>query len=122
MASIDIKVPDLGNFKDVVVIDLLVKPGDQVDVDTPIATLETEKATMDVPSSAAGIVKALHISRGGTVNSGDLVATLEGSAPSTAPAVAPIAVAPIAAAPPATPAAGETSPPPPRPAACRSRS
>ncbi|NDE01557.1 MAG: branched-chain alpha-keto acid dehydrogenase subunit E2 [Gammaproteobacteria bacterium] len=105
MASIDIKVPDLGNFKDVVVIDLLVKPGDQVDVDTPIATLETEKATMDVPSSAAGIVKALHISRGGTVNSGDLVATLEGSAPSTAPAVAPIAVAPIAAAPPATPAA-----------------
>ncbi|MFM8518522.1 MAG: biotin/lipoyl-containing protein, partial [Nevskiaceae bacterium] len=52
MASIDIKVPDLGNFKDVIVIDLLVKPGDQVEVDTPIATLETEKATMDVPSSA----------------------------------------------------------------------
>ncbi|MFZ9479641.1 MAG: biotin/lipoyl-containing protein, partial [Steroidobacteraceae bacterium] len=92
MASIDIKVPDLGNFKDVVVIDLLVKPGDQVEVDTPIATLETEKATMDVPSSAAGIVKALHISRGGTVNSGDLVATLEGSA-AVAPAAAPQAAA-----------------------------
>jgi len=92
MASIDIKVPDLGNFKDVIVIDLLVKPGDQVEVDTPIATLETEKATMDVPSSAAGIVKALHIARGGTVNSGDLVATLEGSA-AVAPAAAPQAAA-----------------------------
>ena len=97
MASIDIKVPDLGNFKDVIVIDLLVKPGDQVEVDTPIATLETEKATMDVPSSAAGIVKALHIARGGTVNSGDLVATLEGSA-AVAPASAPQAAA--ASAPP----------------------
>jgi len=96
MASIDIKVPDLGNFKDVIVIDLLVKPGDQVEVDTPIATLETEKATMDVPSSAAGIVKALHIARGGTVNSGDLVATLEGSA-AVAPAAAP--QAPAASAP-----------------------
>jgi len=61
-------------------------------VDTPIATLETEKATMDVPSSAAGIVKALHIARGGTVNSGDLVATLEGSA-AVAPAAAPQAAA-----------------------------
>ena len=106
MASIDIKVPDLGNFKDVIVIDLLVKPGDQVEVDTPIATLETEKATMDVPSSAAGIVKALHIARGGTVNSGDLVATLEGSA-AVAPAAAPQAAAasaPSAAAVAAAPA------------------
>ena len=100
MASIDIKVPDLGSFKDVIVIDLLVKPGDQVEVDTPIATLETEKATMDVPSSAAGIVKALHIARGGTVNSGDLVATLEGSAavaPAAAPQAAAVNAAPAAA-------------------------
>jgi pyruvate dehydrogenase E2 component (dihydrolipoamide acetyltransferase) len=99
MASIDIKVPDLGSFRDVVVIDLLVKAGDQVEVDTPIATLETEKATMDVPSSAAGIVKALHIARGGTVNSGDLVATLDGSAAAAVIApIAPAAVAPAAAA------------------------
>jgi len=107
MASIDIKVPDLGNFKDVIVIDLLVKPGDQVEVDTPIATLETEKATMDVPSSAAGVVTALHISRGGTVNSGDLVATLEGSA-----VVSPAATsqaAPSAAPPAPTPTLAPTT-------------
>ena len=54
----DIKVPDLGDFKDVEVIDVLVKPGDQIDVDTPLLTLETEKATIDVPSSAAGLVTA----------------------------------------------------------------
>ena len=107
MASIDIKVPDLGSFKDVIVIDLLVKPGDQVEVDTPIATLETEKATMDVPSSAAGIVKALHIVRGGKVNSGDLVATLEGSA-AVAPAAAPQAAA-VNAAPAAAVVAAPTS-------------
>ena len=50
-------VPDIGDFKDVEVIDVLVKPGDQVAVETPLITLETEKATIDVPSSAAGVVK-----------------------------------------------------------------
>ena len=50
----DITVPDLGDFKDVEVIDVLVKPGDQIDVDTPLLTIETEKATMDVPATAAG--------------------------------------------------------------------
>ncbi|NBW90496.1 MAG: dihydrolipoamide acetyltransferase, partial [Gammaproteobacteria bacterium] len=77
MAVIEVRVPDLGNFKDVGVIELLVKPGDAIDVDTPIATLETEKATMDVPSSAAGVIESLHIAVGGKVNSGDLVATLQ---------------------------------------------
>ena len=77
MAVIEVRVPDLGNFKDVGVIELLVQPGDTIDVDTPIATLETEKATMDVPSSAAGVVESLHIVRGGKVKSGDLVATLK---------------------------------------------
>ena len=55
MASNDIYVPDIGNFKDVAVIDVLVQPGDSVQVDTPLLTLETEKATMDVPSTAAGV-------------------------------------------------------------------
>jgi len=77
MALKEIRVPDLGSFKDVAVIDLLVKPGDALEVDTPIATLETEKATMDVPSPSAGVLKSLHIERGAKVNTGDLVAVLE---------------------------------------------
>ena len=91
MAVIEVRVPDLGNFKDVGVIELLVQPGDTIDVDTPIATLETEKATMDVPSSAAGVVESLHIVRGGKVNSGDLVAMLkvaDGAAKTPTPAAA----------------------------------
>jgi pyruvate/2-oxoglutarate dehydrogenase complex dihydrolipoamide acyltransferase (E2) component len=66
MASIEVRVPDLGTFKDVAVIELLVKPGDQIEVDASIATLETEKATMDVPSTVSGKVVSLHIARGGT--------------------------------------------------------
>ena len=114
MALIEIRVPDLGSFKDVVVIDILVKPGDTLELDTSIATLETEKATMDVPASAAGVVKSLHIERGGKVNTGDLVATVEASgvvaaapaapqkaapAVTSAPAAAPAAAAPAAVAP-----------------------
>ena len=60
MASKEILVPDLGDFKDVAVIDVLVKPGDRVEVDTPLLTLETEKATMDVPSPGAGVIEKLH--------------------------------------------------------------
>ena len=117
MPQIDIRVPDLGSFKDVAVIELLVAPGDTLEVDTPIATLETDKATMDVPSSAAGTVVALHLSRGMKMNSGDLVATIETGAgvaavsaqsavaavtsPSAPPAPPAPAPAPAAAAPPA---------------------
>ena len=107
MPQIDIRVPDLGSFKDVAVIELLVAPGDTIEVDTPIATLETDKATMDVPSSAAGKVVALHLSRGMKMNSGDLVATIETAAvavvASAPPAVAVVAAPPasVTAAPPA---------------------
>ncbi len=103
MASIEVRVPDLGTFKDVAVIELLVKPGDQIEVDASIATLETEKATMDVPSTVSGRIVSLHIARGGTVNGGDLVAIVEGELPtqSAAPVVAaaPSPTAPPAAAP-----------------------
>ncbi|MFZ9905139.1 MAG: 2-oxo acid dehydrogenase subunit E2 [Steroidobacteraceae bacterium] len=111
MASIEVRVPDLGTFKDVAVIELLVKPGDQIEVDASIATLETEKATMDVPSTVSGKVLSLHIARGGTVNGGDLVAIVEGelptqiaapvaaAAPTPAPATAPPPAVPVAAAP-----------------------
>jgi len=100
MASIEVRVPDLGTFKDVAVIELLVKPGDQIEVDDSIATLETEKATMDVPSTVSGKVVSLHIARGGTVNGGDLVAIVEGELPTQAVAPA-VAAAPAAAAAPA---------------------
>ena len=102
MPQIDIRVPDLGSFKDVAVIELLVAPGDTIEVDTPIATLETDKATMDVPSSAAGKVVALHLSRGMKMNSGDLVATIEtaaGAVVASAPPAVAVVAAPSAPAP-----------------------
>src|SRR5215510_3392914 len=83
----DVLVPDLGDFKDVEVIDVLVKPGDKIDVETPLLTLETEKATMDVPSSAAGVVKSVAVKKGDRVSKGSLVLTVEATgAAAAAPA------------------------------------
>src|ERR1044072_4291923 len=76
----DITVPDLGDFKDVEVIDVLVKAGDQIDVDTPLITLETEKATMDVPSTAAGVVKSVVLKKGDRVSKGNVIVQVEGGA------------------------------------------
>ncbi len=75
--TIEIRVPDIGDFADVPVIEVLVKTGDAVEVDTPLITLETEKATLDVPSTAAGRVSAVNVSTGGKVSQGDLIVTLE---------------------------------------------
>jgi dihydrolipoamide dehydrogenase len=71
-------VPDLGDFKDVEVIDVLVKPGDKVELETPLITLETEKATMDVPSSAAGVVKSVVVKKGDRVSKGSAIIEIEG--------------------------------------------
>ena len=79
MASKEIRVPDLGDFKDVAVIEVLVQPGETVEVDTPLLTLETEKATMDVPSTEAGVIEQLHVKTGARVSAGSLVATLRTS-------------------------------------------
>ncbi|EWS53678.1 Dihydrolipoyllysine-residue acetyltransferase component of pyruvate dehydrogenase complex [Methylibium sp. T29] len=68
MAMIDIKVPDIGDFKDVAVIELLVKPGDTVAADQSLITVESDKASMEIPSSHAGVVKALKLKVGDTVN------------------------------------------------------
>src|SRR5512138_17700 len=76
----DITVPDLGDFKDVEVIDVLVKPGDKIDVDTPLITLETEKATMDVPATQAGVVKSVAIKKGDRVSKGAVIVQVEGEA------------------------------------------
>jgi dihydrolipoamide dehydrogenase len=70
-------VPDLGDFKDVEVIDVLVKPGDKVELETPLITLETEKATMDVPSSAAGVVKSVEVKKGDRVSKGSEIIEVE---------------------------------------------
>lgn len=82
----DIKVPDIGDFKEVEVIDVLVKPGDQIEVDTPLLTLETEKATMDVPSPQAGVVKAVALKKGDRVSKGSAILTLEAAGGSQAAA------------------------------------
>jgi pyruvate dehydrogenase E2 component (dihydrolipoamide acetyltransferase) len=100
LQSLEVRVPDMGNFAEVGVIDILVKVGDSVAVDTPLVTLETEKATMDVPSTAAGVVEAIHVQKGGKLSAGGLVATIRGAAAAAAvPAAAPAAVAaaPVAA-------------------------
>jgi len=70
-------VPDLGDFSDVEVIELLVAPGDEVEIDAPLVTLETDKATMDIPSTAAGRVVELKVQRGARVSRGDVLAVLE---------------------------------------------
>ena len=79
---IEARVPDVGGFTNVSVIDILVKPGDQVLRDGPLITLESDKASMDVPSTVAGVIDQVHVSKGGKVSPGDLIVTvrLEGTA------------------------------------------
>jgi len=77
---IEVRVPDIGDYKDVEVIEVAVQPGDTVAVDATLITLETEKATMDVPSTAAGVVRELKVSRGSRVSQGDVIALVEGEA------------------------------------------
>jgi len=106
---IEVKVPDIGDFSDVPVIDLFVKVGDSIKVDDAIATLESDKATMDVPSTVAGVVKEVLVQLGSKVSEGALLIKVEtgGAAAEAAPATAPAAApAPAAAAPVAAPAAG----------------
>jgi pyruvate dehydrogenase E2 component (dihydrolipoamide acetyltransferase) len=113
MSTVEVRVPDMGNFESVAVIDVLVKPGDTIDIDTPLATLETDKATMDVPSTARGVVEKVHISKGGQVSTGDLIVTVkaaEGGAATPAPATSP--AAPVPAAAPAPAAAPGAAPAP----------
>ena len=77
LGSYDVQVPDIGDFDGVEVIELLVKPGDQVQVDDSLVTLESDKASMEIPSPKAGTVKALHVQIGDKIAEGHLLATLE---------------------------------------------
>ncbi|HEY6355691.1 MAG TPA: dihydrolipoyllysine-residue acetyltransferase, partial [Burkholderiaceae bacterium] len=113
------RVPDIGDFKDVAVIELLVKPGDTVKAEQSLITVESDKASMEIPSSAAGVVKEMKVALGDKVNEGSLVLLLDGAAqgsasptvaaaaPASSPTPAPAAAAPSPTAPPAAGAMAE---------------
>src|SRR5688500_3845358 len=99
--SQNILVPDLGDFKNVEVIEVLVEPGDRVALEAPLITLETEKATIDVPSSAAGTVRSVAVKKGERVSKGSVILEID-PAPATATSGAasmppPIAEKPVSA-------------------------
>src|SRR5438132_293088 len=126
MSTIEVKVPDIGDFKDVPVIEVFVKPGDAVKPEDSLVTLESDKATMDVPAPSAGTVKELKVKVGDKVSEGSVILTFETTAapaaggaagaktetPATEPPAAPAPAAPAAAeSAPAAPAAAESAPP-----------
>ncbi|MGX5649545.1 biotin/lipoyl-containing protein, partial [Hydrogenophaga borbori] len=113
---VEVRVPDIGDFKDVAVIEVLVKPGDAVKVEQSLITVESDKASMEIPSSSAGVLKELKVKVGDKLNIGDLIAVLEGSAATGAPAQAP-APAPAATAPAPAPAQAQAQASSPAPAA-----
>ncbi|KAB2901386.1 MAG: dihydrolipoamide acetyltransferase, partial [Burkholderiaceae bacterium] len=100
MALVDIQVPDIGDFDEVGVIELLVKPGDTVKAEQSLITVESDKASMEIPSSHAGVVKEIKVALGDKVKQGSVIVVLEaaGAAPAPAPA-APVAAPAAAPAP-----------------------
>src|SRR5437879_5982261 len=115
MSIVQVKVPDIGDFKEVEVIELLVRPGDTIKVDQSLITVESDKASMEIPSSHGGVVKELKVKLGDKVAEGSLLLMLEaadsagvGFAPTATPAAAP-APAPVAAAPALAPAPAAAS-------------
>src|SRR2546421_7039358 len=116
---VEVRVPDMGNFKDVAVIDVLVKPGESIQPEAPLVTLETEKATMDVPTTASGVIEKVHVAKGGKVSAGDLIATVRSEAApeseeparaTPAAAVTPVSSAAHAAPPSREPSHASTAP------------
>jgi len=122
--SVEVRVPDIGDFKDVVVIEVLAKPGDAIKVEQSLVTVESDKASMEIPSSVAGVLKELKVKVGDKLNIGDLLAVLEGvaavaltaaptpakvaqasAAPVAAPISSPVAAVAMAALPPHVPGA-----------------
>src|SRR6185436_12358085 len=104
--TVDVKVPDIGDFKDIPVIEVFVKPGDTVKAEDPLISLESDKATMDVPSPLGGVVREVKVKLGDKVSEGVVVLTLAtGDAPVDAPtgtvAAAQAGAAPASAAKPA---------------------
>jgi pyruvate dehydrogenase E2 component (dihydrolipoamide acetyltransferase) len=116
VGTLEVRVPDIGDFKDVTVIEVFVKPGDAVKLEQSLITVESDKASMEIPSSAAGVIKQMAVKLGDKINIGDLLAVLEGatsaasSAPAAPPASAPAPIAAPALAPPLAPAPAQTAP------------
>jgi dihydrolipoyl dehydrogenase len=115
MASVEVKVPDIGDFHDVPVIDVLVKPGDAVKPEDPLVTLESDKATMDVPSPAAGTVRRISVKIGDKVSQGTLLMTLDDVSKQQPSPVTQALTQPSPSSAPSPP------PPPPRPAPASGR-
>jgi len=115
MALVEVKVPDIGDFKEVEIIELMVKPGDTVKAEQSLITVESDKASMEIPSSHAGVVKELKVKVGDKVGEGSLVLLLEAKGGDSKPAAAQAAEAPAASPAPATaapaPAAAASSGP-----------
>ncbi len=86
MALVEVKVPDIGDFDEVAVIELLVKPGDTVAAEQSLITVESDKASMEIPSSTAGVVKELRVKLGDKVSEGSVVLVLEAAGAAAAPA------------------------------------
>ena len=103
---VQVFVPDIGDFKDVVVIEVMVKPGDTIKVEQSLITVESDKASMEIPSSHAGVLQELKVKMGDKVNIGDLLAVLAGTAAAVAPVAASAVTAPVAVA--SAPAAAPT--------------
>ncbi|PUE41628.1 dihydrolipoyllysine-residue acetyltransferase [Limnohabitans sp. Bal53] len=95
---VQVHVPDIGDFKDVAVIEVMVKPGDTIKIEQSLITVESDKASMEIPSSHAGVLKELKVKVGDTVNIGDLLAILEGTVTVAAPVAVAVAAAPAASA------------------------
>ncbi len=117
---VEVLVPDIGDFRDVAVIEIFVKPGDAIQVEQSLITVESDKASMEIPSSHAGVVKELKVKLGDKVSQGSPIAVLEGAAgAATAPPAAPVAAV-AEAQPPAVPSAPVPAPMPPhQPAAAK---
>src|SRR6202795_3092756 len=108
--TVEVKVPDIGDFTDVPVIEVLVKAGDSVKAEDSLVTLESDKATMDVPSPSAGIVKDVKVKLGDKVSEGSVIVTLETEAANGGKAASPAQTAAAPGpAPASTPAAGSAS-------------
>jgi pyruvate dehydrogenase E2 component (dihydrolipoamide acetyltransferase) len=112
---IEVRVPDIGNYQDVEVIEVAVRAGDAVAIDGTLITLETEKATMDVPSTVAGLVREMKVQQGARVSQGDVIAVVEVASPSPQPSPAKAGEGETKPSPQPSPAAageGETKPSP----------
>jgi len=112
MALVEVKVPDIGDFDEVSVIELLVKVGDTVKAEQSLITVESDKASMEIPSSTAGVVKELRVNLGDKVKQGSVVLVLEAAVAAAVNSAAPVAAAAAPAAPAAVSAAPVAAPAP----------